>query len=130
MLLGERPEEMLRKERNIADAFAQRRQSYLQCVEAIVEVFAEQAALDPFLQRDIRGRHQPDVGLDCAGISDFLEPAGLHGVKKLRLQRGRGNAHLIEQDRAAIGELELTAPLAIGGGECPAHMTEQLALEE
>ncbi len=98
--------------------------------EAEVEVLPELTIGDRLPQAAIGRRHQPDVHLNGGRAAQALEASGLDGAQDLRLQRHRQLTHFIQEQRAALGELE-AARLALGGaGERAFLVAEQLGLEQ
>src|SRR5690606_18483663 len=51
-------------------------------------------------------------------------------AEQLALQVERNLADLVEEDRAAVGELEAADAVTVGAGERALHVPEELALEE
>src|SRR4029453_9462092 len=72
----------------------------------------------------------PAAPLPGAGAAHRLELALLQHAEQLPLQLERELPHLVEEDRAAVGEGE--SPVAPGGGagEGAALVPEELALDE
>ena len=115
----------------VAQALAQWRQPDRQHVQAVVEVGAEAAV----------GHHRRQV---AAGGGDHAHVDPLHLVaaerldllllqhaQQLALQRERHVADLVEEQRAAVGELELAvAALAIGARVRAGRHAEELGLEQ
>ena len=77
------------------------------------------------------GRGDPaHVDLERARAADALEAALLEHAQQLGLQLGLELADLVEEERAAVGQLE-PAALALGrAGERALLVAEQLALEQ
>ena len=99
-------------------------------VEAVVEVLAEPARRDLGVQRLVgRGQH-PHVDRDGLRAADPRHHAVLQHAQHLGLRRGAHVAHLIEEQRAAVGLLELAGAVADGPRERSAHVPEQLALDQ
>src|SRR6185312_9847416 len=62
--------------------------------------------------------------------ADPLEPLLFERAQDLRLQREREIADLVEEQRAAVGQLEFTRFPIGGPGERPLLVAEQLGLEQ
>src|SRR5436190_2098094 len=54
----------------------------------------------------VRRGHDADVDRDRPGASDAVHLAFLEDAEELRLERGRVLPHLVEEERAALGQLE------------------------
>ncbi len=61
---------------------------------------------------------------------DALEVAGLEHAQQLGLQVQRHVGDFVEEQRAAVRELEPPDAVGLGVGEGPFHVAEQLALED
>ena len=59
-----------------------------------------------------------------------VEAALLQHAQQVHLQLGRDVADLVEENRAAVGHLELAALLLAGAGEGAFFVAEQLAFEQ
>ena len=104
--------------------------SHLHHLEAEEQVAAERPGPDRLLQRPVGRRHHAHVHLDRRVAADPLERVALQHAQELRL-RGRGHlADLVEEDRAAVGRLELADHLLGRPGERPLLVAEQLALQQ
>ena len=105
-------------------------QEDLEGVEAEEKVLAELLVLDHVAQVAIGGAEDPDVDAErlvlahAADLARFEEPEqlDLHALVEL--------ADLVEEERAAVGDLEEPLAVGIGAGERPLAMAEQLALDE
>ena len=64
------------------------------------------------------------------GAADALEAPLLQHAQQLGLHRRRHVADLVEEERAAVGQLEPARALADGAGERPFLVAEQLALQQ
>src|SRR5213079_3622399 len=78
----------------------------------------------------IRCRDHADVDLDRLAAGDALEPLVLEDAQDLGLELERHVADLVEEQRAAVGELELAFLLLGRAGERALLVAEQLALEQ
>src|SRR5262245_59961602 len=59
-----------------------------------------------------------------------MELPRLQHAQELALLTERHVADLVEEERAAVGELETPDACALGIGECTARVAEELALED
>jgi hypothetical protein len=80
----------------------------------VVEVLAKPALVDHRAQVAVGRRDPPDIDLERAAAADALEPALLQDAQQLGLQLGLELADLVEEERAAVRQLEPPA-LALGG---------------
>jgi hypothetical protein len=62
--------------------------------------------------------------------ADALEAAVLEDAQQAHLGRRRQLAHLVEEQRAAVGALEPALPLAGGPGEAAALVSEELGVHK
>ena len=116
--------------RDVLAALAQRRQLDRHDREPVVQVLAEPPAGDLGLQILVRRGDDADVDLDRLAAADALELALLEHAQHLRLRVRVHVADLVEEQRAAIGELELAAALLGRAGERALLVAEQLALDQ
>ena len=65
-----------------------------------------------------------------AGVADPDDDPLLERAQQLHLQRERHLADLVEEQRAAVGRLELALLVGDRAGEGALHVAEQLALEQ
>ena len=73
---------------------------------------------------------QPDVGLDRLGAAEPLELALLQHAQQLDLRRQVDVADLVEEQRAALGQLEAPLLARFGAGERALLVAEQLRLDQ
>ena len=99
-------------------------------VDAVVQVFPERAFLHAAFQVHVGGGHQPELHLDRLVAADALDLAFLNGAQQLRLQVELQIADLVEEERAAVGQLELADLLAHGAGEGALLVAEERALDQ
>ncbi len=104
-------DEEVDEHRQVFDALAQRRQAHRNHVDAVEEVLAERAFLDGALEVDVGGGHQAERRAHGPRAADPLDLAFLDGAQQLGLQVRLEVADLVEEQRAAVGELELADPL-------------------
>ena len=74
----------------------------------------------------VGGRDQPDIGPKRRRAADPFVLPFLQHAEQLRLDRRGEIADLIEEERAAGGDLEATALETIGAGERSSLMSEEL----
>ena len=99
-------------------------------VEAEQQVLPEPARRDLAVQVGVGRREDADVDPARARGADALELARLEHAQQLGLQAERHVGDLVEEERAAVGELEAPDAVGLGVGEGALHVAEQLALED
>src|SRR2546423_894360 len=104
--------------------FAQRRQIDIDDVEPVIQVASESTRRDVIWQPPVGRGDQPDVDAHRTSAADPLELAELERPQQLALERGREFTDLVEEDSAAIGDLELPFLLRHRPGEGAALMAE------
>ncbi len=83
-----------------------RRHENREDIQPVEEVVAELARRDRPLEILVGGRDQADVGADRLGAAEPLELALLEHAQQLDLGGEVQVANLVEEQRAAVGELE------------------------
>src|SRR5262249_10315479 len=128
-LAREATQVVVREQVQVVAALAEGRQADGKHVQTVKEVGPEVAVRDALLQWRIRGGNHPHVGPDCFIPAHALERAVLQSAQKFHLGRGPQVANLVEEPGPAGTLLELANTLAVGPGEGPLLVTEQLAFE-
>ena len=98
-------------------------------LKPVVQVGTKQLTLDQRLQTAIGGGDDSRVDAVRAVAADALDGEVLNGAQQLGLRRQRQVGHLVEEQRAAVGVLELAAPALDAGGR-PFLDAEQLGLQQ
>ena len=106
MLARELFEEVIGEQQDVRLALAQRRHEDREHVQPVVEILAEFAGGNRFLQILVGGRDQADVGADRLGAAEPFEFALLQHAQQLDLRGEVQVADLVEKQRAALGHLE------------------------
>src|SRR5512141_980387 len=107
VLLGEGPREIIDEKRDVLFPLAQGRRIQRDDVQAEEEVLPEPPLLD-LLPEVLVGRgDDPDVDLGDLARADLLDLAFLEDAEDLGLRPEAHVADLVEEDRAAVGLLEL-----------------------
>ena len=78
----------------------------------------------------VGGRDQPDVGAQGPAAAHALEGPLLEHPQHLALHAERQLADLVEEQRAALGLLEAPRLAAVGAGEGPLLVAEELVLDQ
>src|SRR5437867_9315728 len=121
---------MLDQLRDHLGTLAERRDTEVDHVEPVVQVFPEGACFNATLEVGVRGGDDPDVDLDLAGAAEAAKLLALDRPQQLRLTAQPHLAHLIEKQRPAVRHLKDAQLAVIGAGERTALMPEQLVLEK
>ena len=121
---------MLRQAGDIAASFPQRRHRDWKHIQAVVKIRAEAARSHLRLQVAIGGGDHAHVGMQRARAADAIELTRLQHAQQLRLRLERKFAHLVQEKRTAIGELEASAALLGRAGEGALLVAEELALHQ
>ena len=104
------PGEVLRQRGNVLDPLAQRRDRDRKDVEAIVQIAPERSVLDHVLEIAVRGGHDPHVDALGPRAAEAFELALLQHAQQLGLHFHRDVADLVEEQRAAVRQLESARP--------------------
>jgi hypothetical protein len=97
---------------------------------SIEQVLAQLAVGDRALRIAVGGGDHPHVDLDRLVAADARHDAGFEHPQQLDLQLDRHLGDLVEEQRAAVGALEVALVPPLGAGEAAALVPEQLALDE
>src|SRR5687767_4610337 len=98
-------------------------------LEPVVQILAELAPLVHFFEIAVCGGEDAHVYGDSPAAAELFDLALLKYAQELGLERERDVADLIEEDRAALGQLELSGA-SLDAGRDPALDAEELGLEE
>ena len=101
-----------------------------QHVQAVVKVFAKAAGHDLGLQVAVRRGHHPHIDRHRPGRAHRLDTALLQHAQQLDLHVHRHVADFIEEQGAAVGQLETADAVGMGPGEGALAVAEQLALQQ
>ena len=121
---------MLDQQRNVFRALAQRRHVDRDDGQAEVQILAEVALLDFCLEVLVRRRDHAHVDVDRLRRSQPLDLAFLKHAQHFGLRLQAHVADFVEEDRAAVGLLELPDLPLGGAGERALLVAEQLRLDE
>src|SRR5436309_9616336 len=123
-------DEVLDERREVVAPLSKRRERDREHAQPIVEIAAELARLDHAPEVAVRGGDDADVEPPHAGSAERPHLAVLHDAQELRLERGQEVLDLVEEERAAVGELQHARALLHRAGEGAARVSEELALGE
>jgi hypothetical protein len=99
-------------------------------VQAVVQIFAEQAVAHALFQVLVGGGDHAHVRLDRLVPADAVEVAIGQHAQQACLQVERHVADLVEEQGAVLGLLEAAAPHRLGAGEGAALVAEQLGFQQ
>jgi hypothetical protein len=108
-----RGQEMPRQRQDVVRALRQRRQAQFDRVQPVEQVFAEAPGGDQRLQVGIGRADDAHFHAAFAIAAQPLEAAGLQDAQELDLAGQRQRADFVEEQRAAIGRLELAFARAL-----------------
>src|SRR5216117_4194925 len=123
-------QEVVDEQRDVLAPLGERRDGELDDAQAIVEVLAEAAGAYGALEVLVGGRDEAYVDPDRQVAAHALELLLLDGAQELRLRLERHVAHLVEEERAAVGRLELPLAPRDGARERALLVAEELALDQ
>ena len=121
---------MLDQRRDVLGALPQRRHREREDDDAVVEILAERALAHQCVEVAVGGRDDAHVDGDRAIAADPLDLALLEHAQQLGLHGGRHVADLVEEERAALGLLELAEVPGARAGEGALLVPEQLRLDQ
>jgi hypothetical protein len=99
-------------------------------VEAIVQVLEKVARLHQGLEVPVGGDDEADVDVEGPAAADPFEGPLLDHAEELDLEGRGGVTDLVEEERAAVGQLEAALAGRDRPGEGPLLVAEQLRLQE
>ena len=125
------PLKLLHHQKQVISPLRQGRDGHRQGVEPVVQVPAEGALFHPALQVLVGGGHDPHVDGDDAGAAHPHDLPLLEDPQQLHLEGGAHALHLVQKQRAPVGDLHQAQPAALfGAGEGPLLVAEELALQQ
>ena len=122
--------EVAYEQRDVFAARAQRGHLDGEYVDAMKEVFAKRTARDGVFEIAVRSGDDADVAADRGMIADALEHSLLQDTQQLHLH---GRAHvpdLVEEESAALGDLETALAGGDSAGKGALFVAEQLGFEQ
>jgi len=121
---------MLHEVRDVLWSLAKRGNPDGKDTQAVEEIFPKGTPPARGSQIAIRGGDHPDVDPNRLGPADALELPGLEDTEKRGLRFSRELAHLVEEQRALVRQLEPSDPPRVRAGERAAFVPKQLALHQ
>src|SRR5262245_9172166 len=128
--LGGLTQEVLDEERYVLAPLRERGEGKLDDPQSVVEILAEPPRARRRLEILVRGGDQPHVDADRLVAADALELLLLDRAEQLGLRLKGHVADLVEEQRAAVGGLELSLASRDRSGEGSLLVSEELALDE
>ena len=122
--------ELAEQQVDIVLAVAQGRNPDLRRAQAEIKVLAELAAPDGFVQVDVGGRDDADIGVLHLVGAHLAELAGLEHPQQQGLGFQREFGDLIQEEGAAVGILEIALAGFRGPGERALDMAEEFGIHE
>src|SRR6185436_13817314 len=127
---AELDDEESRQRRNVGRTIAQRRNHDREDRQSEIQILAVLPRGDRGLQVPVRGGDHAHVDVQRRRAADALEGLFFEGAEDLRLQRQRQIADLVEEQRPAVGELELPGLPLRRAGERALLVAEELRFKE
>ena len=101
-----------------------------QHIEPVIQVFPESAGLDLLFQVFVGGRHHTNIDLDRLATAHGLDHPFLDGPQQLDLHVQRQVADFVQEEGAAMGQLEAADPVGHRTGEGAALVAKEFALNQ
>src|SRR5215831_5639087 len=130
VLLVELCDEGLHEERDVLGPLAQRRERDGEHVDPIVQILPEGLVTHSLGGVAVGRGHDPNVNLDLRLAPDPANHAVLENAEILHLQSRAHLRDLVEEDGAAVGQLEETRLTLVRAGEGALLVAEELALHQ
>ena len=99
-------------------------------IDPIIQVLAETSFPHQLFQVHVGRADEPDIHRNRLAATDPHHAAVLDGSQEFRLQMQRDVADFVQEERPAVGLLELAHMVRMRIGERALHMTEEFALEQ
>ena len=123
-------EEVLRQEEDVGSSLGERGEPHGHDSQPVIEILTEPASPHRVEEILARRRDDRDVGRLALRAAEPANRAVFEDLQELRLDALRQQAHLVQEERAAVRRLE-EARLGLAGiGEGPPLEAEQLRFEE
>ena len=118
-------QQLFRQQNDVFFAFAQRRQTDIERVEAIEQITAEMASLDGRGQGEVAGGDDAHIGDTQRTLADRTELAVLQKTQQRRLRMRRQRIDFVQKQCPAAGVFDQPRFVALGVGKCAAAVSEQ-----
>src|SRR5271166_129116 len=127
---GELADEVVREQRDVLAAFAQRRQFDAEDVEPVEKVGTELTLLDQFFQILVGGGDAAEVYLNDLVAAHARDFALLQHAQQVGLRLESDVADLIEKHGSTFGDFEFAFLAILRAGECAFLVSEEFAFEQ
>lgn len=128
--LSHQPDEVPGEQLDVPAPIAQGRKPQFHGAQPIVEILAKHALRDHVGEIPVGSGKDADVHVDFRGPADMPEAGRIEHPQQLHLRGEADFADLVEEDGAAVGDLEQPRLRAIGTREGAALVSEQLVLQQ
>ena len=123
-------EEVVGQQHDVRLPLAKRRREDREHVQPVEQVLAERAGRHQLFERPVGGRDEAHVDADAVRAAEPLDLALLQRAQQLHLRRHVHVADLVEEQRAALGQLEAALLERVGAGERALLVAEQLGFDQ
>ena len=130
VVLAGAAQEVLGQPEDVLASLAQRRKLQRHHGQPMIEILPEAVRPDRLVQVLARGGDQPDVDRLAPGAAEPADGLLLEHLEELRLQAFREEAHLVEEEGAAMRCLEEARLGLARVGECAPLEAEQFRLQQ
>src|SRR4051794_23254665 len=122
---------MYRQRADVSPAIAQRGDVNVDHPKPIEEILTELTGRDALRQVAVGGRDHPDVEPPCAIVrADLLDLTLFEESQQESLHAQAHLAYFVQEERPAMGLLQLADLVPVGAGEAAFDVAEQLRFEE
>jgi len=118
------------EQRNVLEAFAQRRNLDGEDIQAVVQIFPQLTVGNGLLRITVGRRDDPGVDVDLFVAAHPPELSFLQDAQQLDLQLDRHLGDLVEEHRSTLGHLEVAFPPLDGVGKGAFLVAEDLRLDQ
>src|SRR5262245_22765037 len=118
------------EQRNIFAPLAQRWELDMNDVQAVEQVFTEDAISHGFVRVFVGCRQNPDIDRGLFGAAQPPHFAVFQHPEQLGLEHDRHLSDFIEKESACIGQFEASFATGDRAGECPAFLAEEFGFHE
>src|SRR5665213_716539 len=130
LALGENSSEVMHEQRDVLAPIAQRRHDHRDDVQSIVEILAKMSLRYLCLEILVRRRDHAHVHGDRLRAPDAIDDAILEHAQHLCLRARAHVADLVEEERAAVGLLELARSIGNRARERALDVPKELTLDQ
>src|SRR5215475_743008 len=123
-------EEMHREKRNVFFALVERRNTDIDDIQSIKQIFAEPLLLDFFVKIFVRRNENAHIGVNSSCSTKPFELTVLEYAKELYLNRWADFTNFIQKQRSAVRQFETAFFSRVGAGECTFFVPEQFRFEQ